>query len=61
MAEIRKRNNNRLYHFCNSPLVARWILNTLYRLTEWARMSFKAKKCRSLVIKKGKSGQKFSF
>jgi hypothetical protein len=37
-----------------APQGARWILNELDRLLNLARMEFKAKKCRSLVIVKGK-------
>jgi hypothetical protein len=33
----------------------------VYRLAEWARMSFKAKKCRSMIIKKGKVDRSVVF
>ena len=35
------------------PQAARWVLVRLEELVKWARMAFKARKCRSLVIKKG--------
>ena len=38
---------------------ARWILNALEETATWARMTFKPKKSRSLVIKKGKVTQQF--
>ncbi|XP_066263250.1 uncharacterized protein [Branchiostoma lanceolatum] len=37
-----------------SVLSARWILKSLETATTWARMKFKAKKCRKLVLRKGK-------
>ncbi|GAA6088928.1 uncharacterized protein LOC109140547, partial [Tachysurus ichikawai] len=40
---------------------ARWILKGLERLIEWARMSFKPAKSRSLVLKKGRVVEKFRF
>ncbi|XP_073720025.1 uncharacterized protein [Misgurnus anguillicaudatus] len=40
---------------------ARWILKGLERLIEWARMSFKPAKSRSLVLKKGRVVEKFHF
>lgn len=39
----------------------RWILKGLEELTTWARMSFKPAKSRSLVLKRGKVTDKFSF
>ena len=43
------------------PQGARWILKKLYELTTWARMSFKPKKCRSIVIKKGQVQKNIKF
>lgn len=40
---------------------ARWILKGLERVIEWARMSFKPTKSRSLVLKKGRMVEKFRF
>ncbi|XP_052238630.1 uncharacterized protein LOC127849922 [Dreissena polymorpha] len=40
---------------------ARWVLGALDETVTWARMKFKPKKSRSLVIKKGKVTQKFTF
>lgn len=39
----------------------RWILSGIQRLMGWARMSFKPTKSRSLVLEKGKVGDKFHF
>lgn len=33
---------------------ARWVLETLYNIATWTRMLFKARKSRSMVIRKGK-------
>ena len=38
---------------------ARWVLRALNETVTWARMKFKPKKSRSLVIKKGKVTQRF--
>ena len=43
------------------PQGARWILSKLNELTAWARMSFKPRKCRSLVIIKGKIEKNVKF
>ena len=40
---------------------ARWILRAMERLVSWARMQFKPRKSRSLVIKKGKVDNRCSF
>ncbi|KAG1925127.1 hypothetical protein F2P79_025744 [Pimephales promelas] len=40
---------------------ARWVLETLGAVATWARMSFKANKSRSLVIRKGKPTGRFSL
>lgn len=40
---------------------SRWILKGLDELMTWACMSFKPAKSRSLVLKKGKVTDKFSF
>lgn len=40
---------------------ARWVLETLDNVASWARMLFKARKSRSLVIKKGRVTSKFSL
>ena len=40
---------------------SRWILQGLEKLITWARMSFKPSKSRSMVLKKGKVIEKFSF
>lgn len=40
---------------------ARWVLETLGTEATWARMSFKASKSRSLVIRKGKPTGRFSL
>ena len=40
---------------------ARWILRSLEKLVSWARMKFKPKKSRSLVIKKGKAEESCTF
>jgi len=40
---------------------ARWILKGLERVMEWARMSFKPTKSRSLVLKKGRMVEKHHF
>ena len=39
----------------------RWILQGLEKLIQWARMSFKPAKSRSLVVKKGKVTDRFRF
>lgn len=39
----------------------RLILEGLQKLMEWARMSFKPSKSRSMVLKKGKVDDKFRF
>lgn len=38
-----------------------WVLTALDETVSWARMKFKPKKSRSLVIKKGKVTQKFNL
>ncbi|XP_052257664.1 uncharacterized protein LOC127862512 [Dreissena polymorpha] len=40
---------------------ARWVLSALESTTSWARMKFKPKKSRSLIIKKGQSTKKFNL
>ncbi|XP_052271350.1 uncharacterized protein LOC127872054 [Dreissena polymorpha] len=40
---------------------ARWVLRALNETVTWARMKFKPKKSRSLVIKKGKVTQRFTL
>ncbi|XP_052260999.1 uncharacterized protein LOC127865146 [Dreissena polymorpha] len=40
---------------------ARWVLLALESTTSWARMKFKPKKSRSLIIKKGQSTKKFNL
>ncbi|XP_052234917.1 uncharacterized protein LOC127847189 [Dreissena polymorpha] len=40
---------------------ARWVLRALDETVTWARMKFKPKKSRSLVIKKGKVTQRFTL
>ena len=37
-----------------SVIGARWLLKGIENLISWARMSFNARKSRSLVLKKGK-------
>lgn len=39
----------------------RWILQGLVKLISWARMSFKATKSRSMVLKRGKVVDTFCF
>lgn len=41
--------------------VSRWILQGLEKLINWARMSFKPAKSRSLVLKRGRVVDKFQF
>jgi hypothetical protein len=38
---------------------ARWMLTALTDVVSWARMKFKAAKSRSLIIKNGKTTDKF--
>ena len=45
----------------DTHIQARWILKALEETASWARMTFKAKKSRSLIIKKGKVTQKFEL
>ncbi|XP_053395771.1 uncharacterized protein LOC128555950 [Mercenaria mercenaria] len=40
---------------------ARWVLSALDEAATWARMKFKAKKSRSLVIRKGQTTKKFNL
>ena len=40
---------------------ARWILRVLERLVTWARMKFKPKKSRNLVLRKGKTEERCTF
>ena len=44
-----------------SPIQSRWMLATLDELVTWARMQFKAKKSRCLVIRKGKVTNRFAL
>lgn len=39
----------------------RWVLETLGRVTSWARMLFKARKSRCMVIKMGEVTSRFSL
>jgi hypothetical protein len=45
----------------STQVQARWILAALSRLVEWARMSFKAEKSRSLIIVKGKVNSRYEL
>ncbi|XP_053395693.1 uncharacterized protein LOC128555904 [Mercenaria mercenaria] len=40
---------------------ARWVLSALDEAATWARIKFKAKKSRSMVIKNGQTTKKFNF
>jgi hypothetical protein len=44
-----------------SPIQARWMLTALEETVSWARMKFKAKKSRSLIIKRGQVSQRFTL